>query len=82
METMDKSALRREVRARLAVLDADEKRIRSQYICNEVKKHLAAISHIYTKLKTVEAIDNTLIHQPMGTHRMVQCFRCSLNFVD
>jgi 5-formyltetrahydrofolate cyclo-ligase len=41
MKTMDKSALRREVRARLAVLDADEKRIRSQYICNEVKKHLA-----------------------------------------
>lgn len=38
---MDKSALRREVRARLAVLDADEKRIRSQYICNVVKKHLA-----------------------------------------
>ena len=37
----DKSALRREVRARLAVLDADEKRLRSQYICDEVKKHLA-----------------------------------------
>lgn len=38
---MDKSLLRREVRARLAVLDADEKRLRSQYICDEVKKHLA-----------------------------------------
>ena len=38
---MDKSLLRREVRARLAVLGADEKRLRSQYICNEVKKHLA-----------------------------------------
>ena len=38
---MDKSLLRREVRARLAVLDADEKCLRSQYICNEVKKHLA-----------------------------------------
>ena len=38
---MDKSLLRREVRARLSVLDADEKRLRSQYICDEVKKHLA-----------------------------------------
>lgn len=41
METMDKSLLRREVRARVATIAADEKRIRSQYICNEVKKHLA-----------------------------------------
>ena len=37
----DKSALRREVRARLAVLGADDKRLRSQQICDEVKKHLA-----------------------------------------
>ena len=41
MGTIDKSALRREVRARLTVLDADEKRLRSQYICDEVKKHFA-----------------------------------------
>lgn len=41
MGTIDKSLLRREVRARLAVLDAYEKRLRSQYICDEVKKHLA-----------------------------------------
>ena len=37
----DKSVVRSEVRARLAVLGADEKRLRSQYICDEVKKHLA-----------------------------------------
>ena len=37
----DKSAVRREVRARLAVLGADEKSLRSQCICDEVKKLLA-----------------------------------------
>ena len=37
----DKSVVRSEVRARLSVLGADEKRLRSQYICDEVKKHLA-----------------------------------------
>ena len=38
---VDKKALRREVRARLAALDADDKCRRSQAICEEVKKHLA-----------------------------------------
>ena len=37
----DKSVVRSEVRARLSVLGADEKSLRSQYICDEVKKHLA-----------------------------------------
>lgn len=41
METVDKVALRREVRARLATLDAAGKCARSAAICDEVKKHLA-----------------------------------------
>ena len=41
MATADKKMLRREVRARLAVLDAADKGMRSAAICEEVKKHLA-----------------------------------------
>ena len=41
MATVDKKALRREVRARLAVIDAADKCMRSAVICEEVKKHLA-----------------------------------------
>ena len=41
MATADKKMLRREVRARLAVIDAADKCMRSAVICEEVKKHLA-----------------------------------------
>ena len=41
MAMVDKAVLRREVRARLATLDAADKCARSAAICAEVKKHLA-----------------------------------------
>ena len=41
MATVDKKTLRREVRERLALLDAGDKCMRSVAICDEVKKHLA-----------------------------------------
>ena len=41
MKISDKRELRRQVRARLAQIEASEKQGRSRFICEEVEKHLA-----------------------------------------
>lgn len=74
MEDKDKTTIRREVRARLSGLGAEEKRSRSLAICSEVKKHLAVNN------AKVVALFSPLGYEP-DVWPLVESLSCELSIV-